>query len=119
MTITCLSGIITNRDLRFETDLPKKIKDAMTSENLITAPVRTTLSEAQKNSFKHKIEKLPIVDEKSLKGLITIKDMKKLSVIRYRDKNGRLLVGAAIGVTNVHWKELRLYHMMQVFGVVA
>ena len=98
-----LIGIITNRDLRFETDFAKKIKDAMTSENLITAPVGTTLSEAQKLLSKHKIEKLPIVDEKNhLKGLITIKDIEK--AIRYpnsaRDKNGRLLVGAAIGVTN-------------------
>ena len=98
-----LIGIITNRDLRFETDFAKKIKDAMTSENLITAPVGTTLSEAQKILSKHKIEKLPIVDEKNhLKGLITIKDIEK--AIRYpnsaRDKNGRLLVGAAIGVTN-------------------
>ena len=98
-----LIGIITNRDLRFETDFAKKIKDAMTSENLITAPVGTTLSEAQKILSKHKIEKLPIVDEKNhLKGLITIKDIEK--AIRYpnsaRDKDGRLLVGAAIGVTN-------------------
>lgn len=98
-----LIGIITNRDLRFETDFAKKIKDAMTSENLITAPVGTTLSEAQKILSKHKIEKLPIVDEKNhLKGLITIKDIEK--AIRYpnsaRDNNGRLLVGAAIGVTN-------------------
>ena len=98
-----LIGIITNRDLRFETDFAKKIKDAMTSENLITAPVGTTLSEAQKILSKHKIEKLPIVDEENhLKGLITIKDIEK--AIRYpnsaRDKNGRLLVGAAIGVTN-------------------
>ena len=98
-----LIGIITNRDLRFETDFAKKIKDAMTSENLITAPVGTTLSEAQKILSKHKIEKLPIVDEENhLKGLITIKDIEK--AIRYpnsaRDNNGRLLVGAAIGVTN-------------------
>ena len=98
-----LIGIITNRDLRFETDFAKKIKDAMTSENLITAPVGTTLSEAQKILSKHKIEKLPIVDEENhLKGLITIKDIEK--AIRYpnsaRDKDGRLLVGAAIGVTN-------------------
>ena len=97
-----LIGIITNRDLRFETDFAKKIKDAMTSENLITAPVGTTLSEAQKLLSKHKIEKLPIVDEKNhLKGLITIKDIEK--AIQYpnsaRDKSGRLLCGAAIGVT--------------------
>lgn len=98
-----LIGIITNRDLRFETDFTKKIKEAMTSENLVTAPQGTTLKEAQKILSKHKIEKLPIVDdEMHLKGLITIKDIEK--AIRYplsaRDKNGRLLVGAAIGVTD-------------------
>ena len=97
-----LIGIITNRDLRFETDFAKKIKDAMTSENLITAPVGTTLSEAQKILSKHKIEKLPIVDEKNhLKGLITIKDIEKQ--IKYplaaKDSQGRLLCGAAIGIT--------------------
>ena len=97
-----LIGIITNRDLRFETDFAKKIKDAMTSENLITAPVGTTLSEAQKILSKHKIEKLPIVDEKNhLKGLITIKDIEKQ--IKYplsaKDAQGRLLCGAAIGIT--------------------
>ena len=98
-----LIGIITNRDLRFETDFTKKIKEAMTSEHLVTAPQGTTLKEAQKILSKHKIEKLPIVDEEMhLKGLITIKDIEK--AIRYplsaRDKNGRLLVGAAIGVTD-------------------
>ena len=97
-----LIGIITNRDLRFETDFAKKIKDAMTSENLITAPVGTTLSEAQKILSKHKIEKLPIVDEKNhLKGLITIKDIEKQ--IKYplsaHDAQGRLLCGAAVGIT--------------------
>ena len=97
-----LIGIITNRDLRFETDFAKKIKDAMTSENLITAPVGTTLSEAQKILSKHKIEKLPIVDEENhLKGLITIKDIEKQ--IKYplaaKDSQGRLLCGAAIGIT--------------------
>ncbi|HIT84573.1 MAG TPA: IMP dehydrogenase [Candidatus Ornithomonoglobus intestinigallinarum] len=97
-----LIGIITNRDLRFETDFDKKIKEAMTSENLVTAPQGTTLKEAQKILSKYKIEKLPIVDsEMHLKGLITIKDIEK--AIRYplsaRDEKGRLLAGAAIGVT--------------------
>ena len=97
-----LIGIITNRDLRFETDFDKKIKEAMTSENLVTAPQGTTLKEAQKILSKYKIEKLPIVDsEMHLKGLITIKDIEK--EIRYplsaRDEKGRLLAGAAIGVT--------------------
>ena len=97
-----LIGIITNRDLRFETDFTKKIKESMTSENIVTAPEGTTLDEAQKILSKHKIEKLPIVDnDMHLKGLITIKDIEKN--IQYpnsaRDANGRLLVGAAIGVT--------------------
>ncbi len=98
-----LIGIITNRDLRFETDFSKKIKESMTSENIVTAPEGTTLEDAQKILSKHKIEKLPIVDkDMHLKGLITIKDIEKN--IQYpnsaRDDNGRLLVGAAIGVTN-------------------
>lgn len=98
-----LVGIITNRDLRFEEDFSKKIDDVMTKVNLITAPVGTTLKEAQAILSAHKIEKLPIVDEGNhLKGLITIKDIEK--AIRYpnsaRDKDGRLLAGAAIGVTD-------------------
>lgn len=96
-----LVGIITNRDIRFETDFSKPIREAMTSENLITAPEGTTLDEAQEILKKHKIEKLPIVDENGmLKGLITIKDIEK--TIQYpmsaKDSNGRLLVGAAVGV---------------------
>lgn len=97
-----LVGIITNRDLRFETDYSKPIYMAMTKDNLITAPEGTTLDEAQEILRKHKIEKLPIVDKDGmLKGLITIKDIEK--AVRYpssaRDENGRLLAGAAIGVT--------------------
>jgi len=97
-----LIGIITNRDIRFETDLSKPIRDVMTSENLVTAPVGTTLEQAQEILRKYKIEKLPIVDENGmLKGLITIKDIEK--AIQYpnsaKDENGRLLVGAAVGVT--------------------
>lgn len=96
-----LVGILTNRDLRFETDFSRPIKEVMTKDNLITAPVGTTLSEAQKILGKHRIEKLPIVDENyRLKGLITIKDIEKS--IQYphsaKDKNGRLLAGAAVGV---------------------
>lgn len=96
-----LVGIITNRDLRFENDPYKKIKDAMTKENLVTAPEGTTLEAAEKILKKHKIEKLPIVDEEGyLKGLITIKDIEK--AIKYpnsaKDANGRLLVAAAVGV---------------------
>lgn len=98
----CLIGIITNRDLRFEVDFTKKIKESMTAENLITAPEGTTLDEAQEILRKYKIEKLPIVDKNNhLKGLITIKDIEK--AVRYpnsaKDSAGRLLCGAAIGVT--------------------
>ncbi|MBQ8525391.1 MAG: IMP dehydrogenase [Clostridia bacterium] len=97
-----LVGIITNRDLKFETDYSKKIKEVMTSKNLITAPVGTTLEEATEILRKHKIEKLPLVDENGrLGGLITIKDIEK--TVKYpnaaKDENGRLLVGAAIGIT--------------------
>jgi len=97
-----LVGILTNRDLRFETDYSRKIKEVMTSDNLVTAPIGTTLAEAQKILGKHKIEKLPLVDENGmLKGLITIKDIEKS--IQYpnsaKDANGRLLAGAAIGAS--------------------
>ena len=100
---TKLVGIITNRDLRFETDLSKKIGECMTTEDkLVTAKVGTTLLEAQSILGKHRIEKLPLVDEKgNLKGLITIKDIEK--AIKYpnsaKDASGRLLAGAAVGVT--------------------
>lgn len=94
-----LVGILTNRDLRFETDFDQPIENVMTKENLVTAPEGTTLEEAQRILGKHRIEKLPIVDKNgNLKGLITIKDIEK--AIQYpnsaKDKNGRLLVGAAI-----------------------
>ncbi len=97
-----LVGIITNRDLRFLADYNVKIKDVMTRENLVTAPVGITMVEAKKILQQNKIEKLPIVDDKGmLKGLITIKDIEKS--VKYpnsaKDKNGRLLCGAAIGVT--------------------
>lgn len=98
-----LVGIITNRDLRFESDFSKKISESMTKNNLVTGRVGTTLPQAQEILRKYKIEKLPIVDDEGyLKGLITIKDIEK--AIRYpnsaRDDDGRLLVGAAIGVTD-------------------
>lgn len=99
-----LVGIITNRDLRFMTaaDFDQPISAVMTKENLVTAPVGTTLSEAQEILRRHRIEKLPIVDEQgNLKGLITIKDIEK--AVQYpnsaRDAGGRLLCGAAIGAT--------------------
>ena len=98
-----LVGILTNRDLRFLTDYSQKIGLVMTKDNLVTAPVGTTLTEAKEILRKHKIEKLPLVDDKGyLKGLITIKDIEK--AIQYpnsaKDNDGRLLVGAAVGVTN-------------------
>ena len=97
-----LVGILTNRDLKFERDFTKKIKEAMTSENLVTAPEGTTLKDAEEILRKYKIEKLPLVDENNhLRGLITTKDIEK--AVRYpntaRDKYDRLLAGAAIGVT--------------------
>ena len=97
-----LVGILTNRDLRFETDMTKKISQVMTSEDLVTAPEGTNLAQAQEILMKYKIEKLPIVDrEGNLKGLITIKDIEK--AIQYpnsaKDTKGRLLAGAAVGVT--------------------
>ena len=97
-----LVGIITNRDLKFEEDFSKKIKESMTSENLITAKEGITLEEAKKILAKARKEKLPIVDDNfNLKGLITIKDIEKQ--IKYplssKDSKGRLLCGAALGIT--------------------
>ncbi len=106
-----LTGIVTNRDLRFETDFSKKVSTVMTKENLITAPVGTSIEKAQKLLHKYRIEKLPIVDRKGrLKGLITIKDIEKKK--KYpnacKDSLGRLRVGAAIGTgeDSLHRAEL-------------
>ncbi len=98
-----LIGIITNRDMRFETDYSRKVSEVMTSKDLITAPIGTTLDEAQQILRKYKIEKLPLVDNNGkLMGLITIKDIEKS--IQYpmsaKDSSGRLLVGAAVGTGN-------------------
>ncbi|MFP7216352.1 IMP dehydrogenase [Lactococcus garvieae] len=98
-----LVGILTNRDLRFVSNYNQEIKNVMTSENLITAPVGTSLREAEEALQKHKIEKLPLVDESGkLAGLITIKDIER--VIEFpnaaKDSQGRLLVAAAVGVTS-------------------
>ena len=97
-----LIGIITNRDMKFETNMDRLIDEVMTKENLVTAKEGTTIEEAKEILRHRKIEKLPIVDdEMHLKGLITIKDIEK--AVTYpnaaRDEGGRLLCGAAIGVT--------------------
>lgn len=95
-----LVGIVTNRDLRFETEIQREICEVMTKDNLVTAPVGTTLQEAKNILVKHKIEKLPLVDqEMNLKGLITIKDIEKARQFpnSAKDERGRLRVGAAVG----------------------
>ncbi|MEW6616648.1 MAG: IMP dehydrogenase [Thermodesulfobacteriota bacterium] len=98
-----LVGILTNRDLRFETDLDQKISSVMTKENLVTAPVGITMEDSKKLLHKNRIEKLLVVDDRNnLKGLITIKDIEKIR--KYpnacKDQLGRLRVGAAIGITS-------------------
>lgn len=98
-----LVGIITNRDIRFELDKSRPIKEVMTKENLVTAQPGISLDEAELILKKHKIEKLPLIDENGvLKGLITIKDIEKrvLYPNSAKDTHGRLLCGAAIGITN-------------------
>jgi IMP dehydrogenase len=98
-----LVGILTNRDLRFETDTSQPVSALMTTRNLVTAPVGTTLEEAEEILHRHKVEKLPVVDDEGrLRGLITVKDISKR--IEYpqatKDDQGRLRVGAAVGVGN-------------------
>jgi len=96
-----LVGILTNRDLRFETNLSQKVSQIMTKEHLVTTEVGTTLEQAKKILQKHRIEKLPVVDKKGrLKGLITIKDIEKSHAfpLATKDEHGRLFVGAATGV---------------------
>lgn len=95
-----LVGILTNRDIRFETDITRPISELMTSERLITVPVGTTLEQARESLHRYKIEKLPVVDEHGmLKGLITMKDIQKKILYPHaaKDKFGRLRVGAAVG----------------------
>ena len=99
-----LIGIVTNRDLQFETDLDQSVKEVMTSSELVTAPVGTTLKEAEKVLHRHRIEKLPVVDEKGmLTGLITVKDIVKRRQFpnACKDERGRLRVGAAVGASVV------------------
>ena len=98
-----LVGILTNRDLRFETELNRPVKDLMTVDNLITAPVGTTLDQAREILQRNKIEKLPVVDDnRKLVGLITYKDIMKVQnyPLSGKDSYGRLVVGAAVGVTS-------------------
>ena len=98
-----LVGILTNRDLRFETDLNKRVSALMTKENLVTVPIGTSLDEAEKILQKFRIEKLLVVDkDKRLRGLITVKDIqnRKKYPNATKDKHGRLLVGAAVGVAS-------------------
>ncbi|WP_026693545.1 IMP dehydrogenase [Peribacillus kribbensis] len=109
-----LVGIITNRDLRFIQDYSIMISDVMTKENLVTAPVGTNLEQAEKILQRYKIEKLPLIDDQGvLKGLITIKDIEK--VIEFpnsaKDSQGRLLAGAAVGVTKDTMK--RVEHLVK------
>ncbi len=96
-----LAGIVTNRDLRFETDLEKKVSEVMTSKDLVTVPEGISLDESKKLLHKHRIEKLLVVDQQGrLKGLITIKDIEKIKKYPHacKDGRGRLRVGAAIGI---------------------
>ncbi|MDD5231599.1 MAG: IMP dehydrogenase, partial [Candidatus Marinimicrobia bacterium] len=98
-----LKGILTNRDIRFETNLDQRISERMTKENLVTAPEGTTLEEAEEILQRHRIEKLLVVDQEGrLKGLITVKDIlkKKRFPNAAKDELGRLRVGAAIGVSS-------------------
>lgn len=116
-----LVGIITNRDLRFISDFSLKISSVMTVENLVTAPVGTNLEQAEKILQKYKIEKLPLVNEQGvLKGLITIKDIEK--VIEFpnsaKDKQGRLLAGAAVGITKDTMKRVEMLVKSQVDAIV-
>lgn len=109
-----LVGILTNRDVRFVEDLTRPVYEYMTRENLVTAPIGTTLEEAKSILFRHRIEKLPLVDEKGyLKGLITVKDIQKKIDYPNRaiDERGRLLVGAAVGVgSDLTGRVSALYH---------
>ena len=96
-----LVGILTNRDLRFETNVAQPVSALMTSRDLVTAPVGTTLDEASEILHRHKIEKLPVVDaDGRLRGLITVKDIQKRIEFPHatKDEQGRLRVGAAVGV---------------------
>lgn len=116
-----LVGIITNRDLRFIHDYSMLIDEVMTKENLVTAPVGTSLKEAESILQKHRIEKLPLVDDEGiLKGLITIKDIEKLIEFpnSSKDEFGRLLVAAAVGVTADTMKRVEMLVQAEVDAIV-
>lgn len=117
-----LVGIITNRDMRFIQDYSLPITEVMTKENLVTASVGTSLAEAEKILQEHRIEKLPLIDDKGvLKGLITIKDIEK--VIEYpnsaKDEKGRLLAGAAVGIAADTYKRVEALVNSQVDAIVV
>ena len=117
-----LVGIITNRDMRFVTNFTSPIGEVMTQDHLVTAPIGTSLEEAKEILHRHRIEKLPIVDsEGRLSGLITIKDIEK--VIQFpasaKDKHGRLLVAAAIGVTSDTFERAEALIKEQVDAIVV
>jgi IMP dehydrogenase len=106
-----LVGIITNRDLQFEVDLSKSIASVMTSDDLVTTPVGTTLDQAQAILHEHRIEKLPVVDDEGrLKGLITVKDIFKRRMYPHacKDEHGRLRAGAAVGASQADLDRARL-----------
>ncbi|MGY4105092.1 IMP dehydrogenase [Ignavigranum ruoffiae] len=117
-----LVGIITNRDMRFITDFSQRIESAMTREGLVTAPIGTSLDEAKEILHQHRIEKLPLVDEAGkLSGLITVKDIEK--VVEYpnaaKDEQGRLLVAAAIGITQDTFERAKALIEQQVDAIVV
>ncbi|MEI5909673.1 IMP dehydrogenase [Bacillus spongiae] len=117
-----LVGIITNRDLRFIQDYSILISDVMTKDHLVTAPVGTTIDEAEKILQKHKIEKLPLIDSDGvLKGLITIKDIEKVIEFPHsaKDAQGRLLVGAAVGVSKDTMKRVEMLVEANVDAIVV
>lgn len=112
-----LTGILTNRDLRFEEDMERSVDSIMTKENLITAPKGTTLKNAKAILQKHKIEKLPVVDnDNTLAGLITFRDLMKLEDYpnSCKDVHGRLIVGAAVGIANDTFQRVEALRAMQV-----
>lgn len=118
---TKLVGIVTNRDLRFETNLKKKIADVMTRENLITARVGITLEASKALLHKNRIEKLLVVDDQgNLKGLITIKDIEKIKKFPLASKDGfgRLRVGAAVGVGPNRWEQIEALRKAEVDAIV-